>query len=528
MIHALDVRAGRWGPAPAEEWASCRVVDGSEGLARLLCDATAADVTYVAPWSNLTVQVSRLLAEWSAAAPDRGAAVLPADLYDGRAASGPRGGPWSAAHAHPEGAWWHAASGSMRMSCRGLFHTLAGDGAPSSLVLTGHGAEHCVAVGDVGWLAADPDAGLVGPMHLPEAVGSRVIVLNTCAALRLGDSPVPRTHHLAARLAARGAGVVGSWRNLSSPQTEVAQAALDATGRGEALGLVAAEMNKVLVRSQMQPPSFIALGLADEALAAGAASAAPAHSQPAAPARDEEILEAAGRVAWLGRLHGTLERWDLDLAASRPAHGALREAEQVLGRAAALAGRDALHSREHEAILRHGEDRARGYRRAVATDLGRAIGGGRWMQALGCAVSRTTWQEGGACSSCGARRVRYRAAPLTGAALDLFSDECDRCGSIADWLGEGSPTGALAATVSGDALVVDAAPSPDSIGGWLLVHRGAGVEPLAVAPGGGRLALPLARLPFAGRLTLALLAFAPRRLEALYHTLFVPRTWPKR
>ncbi|HZH16131.1 MAG TPA: hypothetical protein VE057_17410 [Archangium sp.] len=534
-LYALTASVGADVPPAFLEGQAVQVLRDAGALPALLASTERTHVTFVGQWSELSVDVSQRLAEWALEAEGRGTAVLPVEAF----AAPMQGGARERHDVDVIGAFWDSAawelhpSGNVRVSAPGLVARLTGAAPPRALVVCGHGAEHCAALGEA-WLAADPGACLAGESIPPEAIGAHLVVLNTCSSARLGDSVVPRQYHLASRMLAAGASIIGAFRNLSGPTDQFLEVLSALIWQGTTLGSLTTRLNAVLRESGMQPPSFIALGRAESAISAASAARAPMKPpsrgpgtgggpRATAPCPTDLLVALSREVRWLSGLHHTVQRWELAIPSAAAIAPALKDLEGALARAADPRVASALAERERDGLLEVAARTTHRYREALLTDFGGSIQQGRWMQTLHCASSDSTWHEAGACPVCAGRRVRYVFTPRTSGQVNAYLDECDRCGTLADWCGAEEPPETFpSARVERSALEVHCATGPDVQAGRILIHRARSVEPRPLLTPGGSARFTWDELPFRGRLTVVAASFTRTRLAFSYRTLFVP------
>ena len=235
-------------------------------LPSLLGHGDFGTVTFVGAWTDLTVTVSRLLAEWAAADERRGCGVVLAedagsptsrlDVNRPKPVSGVQEQIAMLVSGLPGGILTGA--GFERIAEPDLIAKAFARVPPVAVSLTGHGAEYCVRVGN-SWLTTDPRLPPPGPVLSSKRLRSSAVFLNCCGSLRMGDSVVPKRYSLARCLHRRGIAVIGPFRNVhTSPDAGLLFA--EALRWGWPMGRVANYLNLNVARWQETRPAFQLLG----------------------------------------------------------------------------------------------------------------------------------------------------------------------------------------------------------------------------------------------------------------------------
>lgn len=507
-------------------------------------DAAAGILRVRGPYAAMTAPRLMRLVRWSLAAPGRGFGLLPdcaaRDPADeGRAAAEPYPSGDAVGIASPDGLFVHDRDGRRPLDGAAFGRRLAGAERFAALVLTGHGAEHCMALGPAAWLATDAGYGLPGAVLAPQACAVPLVFLNGCGTLRLAGSPVPRALSLAARLHAGGATVLGPMRNLRGGAA-LETAFVESVRAGQPAGRIATRLNRLLARAAGELPSIVVLGEPGRAVAArpspGAGAAAPARPlagramrprSPADPPDDaQERLHAAARAAGRALRQGEgFARWAWPAAAIRAAIAALEPALHLARQALAVGDMSALAPADL-ALLAGRLDRARrALAAAILDDAAATITAGDWLQAAYAPVMRRRLARSlrcrGTCSAGGGGLLAdYRFDDPAGLAAPVFARECDRCGSVSEWMARARPPGAAAAGAHDRTAWLDLPPLGDAVAGRVLVHRSPRPRARAWPEAGGRVRFAMQDCPVAGRVTLAALAIGPDGLVARYGHLF--------
>lgn len=117
-----------------------------------------------------------------------------------------------------------------------------------AVCMTGHGAEHCLALGS-SWLTAATAYGLAGESIDVRAVASSLILLNGCSTLRLADSLVPSSLRLSTIMTSAGISVAGPYRNIRG-SSSIEHTFIELVLAGWPAGRIVRELN-VLLRDEV-------------------------------------------------------------------------------------------------------------------------------------------------------------------------------------------------------------------------------------------------------------------------------------
>lgn len=512
--------------APASMMAACRqrfagrsirAADGLDSLSRCLTTIPYGDVLYVAPWKTLTTEVSRVLAEWVATVEGRGCGVWPA--------ASPSPTPWIKALRTEVVA--SGSMGSWRLTPRSmepvdeaaLFDAMDSEAPILGLSLTGHGDEQCVGFGQ-NWISTTADANLPGVARSPSALHAAVIFLNTCGVMRLGDATAPRGQLLVERLARSGAAVIGAFRNTTVLPELPAIFAHELLA-GRSLGGTVGRLNHRLVECGREPPSFMLLG-------------DPSRCWPAASSSAYEVRRASSdlgpvrrvteRFEWLFELDGIMRRWGLHDPVREPALRLYDLAPLVFPLTDASL-ESAVDDAALETAVSEASRAAADYETTALEAIAAVIQQGCWIQARYGPVSRCSRHPDETCVSCGSRLVRYEYEPHGGSsACTVWCKECDRCGTMADGIGEATSNSSLAATWDGETLNVSVPALEDGERGLVVLHRGGELPPRPWPTAGETVRFHMHEFSLRGRTTIAGLRLAHRRLRMDYTTVHILTT----
>ncbi len=494
------------------------VIPDAGVLAEVLDGSRARSVTFCGRWPQLTVGISRKLAEWANRDGARGCGVYPAG-QPASAATPCRPVDLGCVYEIGAGqeATEHRPDGRREISVDDLVARLLEPqlAAPTGLVLTGHGAEYCIRLGTM-WLSTFTTAMLADPVALPSVHLGSVVFLNCCSSLRLGDSCVPEPYSLALALSRLGSAVIGSFRNFHTSPL-LGQCFARALLEGESLGRVVNRLN-----DQARSPMFQLLG--DPAVAYPATSLARRVRRSARPrSRDVESVALRLKIAEAARLEqatASLARW-LASDADRPhSHRLARSVNRAAlavnaARMIELASEDlALVAEDLERALDDG-------RRELLSTLVRFVQEQGWIQGAYAPNCRRKRTVEGRCRRCGELSLRTRYEPLTSYLSSVDREECDCCGTTAEWIGGPLELGSLTLRQQAGSLLIAMPALPARSCGLVLFHRMRDFAPLPWREQGDLACVPHARLSFRGRLTLVGAVVGPDRLTLQYHTFFL-------
>lgn len=488
------------------------VLRDAEEFASFLESADAASITVIAAWPDLTADLLRRLAEWAAERPGRGCGVIPSDSVP-RERPRPPGGPRQALVASFDG-FGMLAGGSLAELAPAAFEA-ALDTPDIVLAITGHGGEHCITLGG-DWIGTYPEAGLPGRRIPPDSIRCAAALLNTCGSLRLGDSVVPRQLSLAARLFAQGGAVIGAYHNQFALPDAALLFARDVLA-GLPLGRIVGRLNRESRARGNPATSYQLLGDAITVLGDGAAWPEPPSRTLSRPASAPLVEE----MGWLEQVDATIGGW----VETRPVEGAARapwrRAVRNLYTAARESARAVLSDEEVAAIEDDARDAARAFRADLLEELASHSLAGAWPQTLCSPVSAPATHHAARCPRCGSRVLQHGFSPRRPGLLSLRSEDCDRCGTIRDVIGEAPEPVRLEAAVEDGAIGLRLPALEAGCTGRALVYRSVSLPPVPWPARGGIVRFPVAGIPFRGKTTLIASQLGPAHLSITYTTLFV-------
>lgn len=486
-------------------------------LESFLGQCMASSVTYVAPWRDLTVRVMRQLAEWAAESHWRGCGVIADEIRDGFGGyvQSERDCQCQVAIFSASGYRLLEERGQRRQSESSLLALLRSLRPPSATVVCGHGAEFCIGLGER-WLSTIRSADLPGPVIGPEEVASPAVFLNTCSAMRLGDSVVPQGASLAAAFAARGTAVIGSYRNLT-PSDASANDLYAGLRAGMSLGQTTNMLNRRYMYRMSEPAPFMLLGDATRAVTMGDGQSGIARETFASLDHVSFVEE----LGWWAELHQQISRWNLSLPEAESAFVPLCTVADLVFRGADPAVWDALTDEERQSLLTASTRTVAEYRSALSRDLSDWIRNQGWLQSAYAPYSKRNVVDTKECPRCGERLLHYEYLHWGLRGDCVSSEECDRCGTVAEWVGRPPASRHLSVSVIQDALIVNAGCPPTEGTCVLLMHR-ANNSPVYPWPSSGELRIARCDWPFRGRITLVALVLDQGGISLRYANAFLP------
>jgi hypothetical protein len=350
----------------------------------------------------------------------------------------------------------------------------------------------------------------------PDEVASPAVFLNTCSAMRLGDSVVPQGASLAASFAARGTAVIGSFRNLT-PLDASANDLYTGLRAGMSLGQITNLLNRGYVDRTAEPAPFMLLGDAVRAITLGNGRI-EISTEAFSPINHIAVVEELG---WLIELHQQISRWDLRSPEAEREYVSLRTVADLVFRGADSAVWDALTDEERESLLTASTRIIARYRSALSRDLSGWIRNKGWLQGAYAQYTRRTLVDSKECPRCGERLLHYEYQHWGRRGDRVSSEECDRCGTVAEWIGRPPASRDLSVSVTPDALIVNAGRPPVGSIAVLLMHR-AIKSPVYPWPSTGELRIARCDWPFRGRITSVALALERGGLSLRYTNAFLP------
>ncbi len=167
---------------------NCIELKSNRELRDVLRSISDGTFTFYGRWRELTADVQYALAAWTIDGPGRASAVLPFDVKSELREQILRR--WltrpDIVVIQPTGSFLVRASTVRSCTDREALELAKDEHSPVVLVITGHGAEHCVQFGSF-WLCTDANARLPGPIVDPRDLRSPLVFLNSCASLRMAD-----------------------------------------------------------------------------------------------------------------------------------------------------------------------------------------------------------------------------------------------------------------------------------------------------------------------------------------------------
>lgn len=491
-------------------------------LDAFLASSRASSLTFCGAWAQLTVRVSRTLAEWAIQTPDRGCGLclvtdVGSEMPQARTFESNR--VYELTDGFP--AIEYDAAGKQIIDSDELIGRLLDPKllAPTGAVLTGHGSEYCIRVGS-NWLSTFETTFLTDPIVLPSFPLGSVIFLNCCSSLRLGDSCVPRQYSLATLLHGFGSAVIGSFRNLhTSPHyaSVFAQALL----AGDTLGRI---VNRLNAEAHRIEPGVAFQLLGDPRQRYGLAVPHPILlssikiAQLPPPASLERAIE---DNVCLERLSAALMRWLPDKSPLSEIHASLEILTHFAGTVDHAWHMIALDEEEVVQVVQYLENQGNLLQHAMLTALARSIQRTGWIQTRYAAHCRRSRAASYTCVRCGGICHRTHYAPFANYLPAIDREECDHCGTTQEWIGDGADLSTLSVKQNDISVTVSMPPLPEKSQGLLLFHRMPSFAPLAWPKKGGTVQIPYAALSFLGRLTLVAAMLGPHCLTLQYHTFFV-------
>jgi hypothetical protein len=478
-------------------------------------------IELIAPWRELTTERSRLLAEWAARDPGRGFGLRIArsdgsDLVRRRAAA--------EVNPHVD----RVLGGCLTTAGPERVEALPGEAfsrrqadprvRPCAVMITDHGAEHCIRLGDL-WLCGDARAAPGPPAIGPEAVRSEIVFLNACSSLRLGDSVVPPAYSLAARLASQSSCVIGAFRNLR-PVAGTEDIFTDSVMRNMRLGETVNRLNRHLMATQGGGPAYALLGSpCERPFVDGPAPRIAAAPPPSPSAKSGADTRS---IFWWEQFSSLLERTG---ALSKEALEARRD-HLVASTYARIADRvpasDRLDGDEIALLLAGAEQTGAILRSAILRDLGARVSSGRWLTSLISPFADRPSVRRGQCPRCGGTALEMNYYPFAQRAHRMRRRECDRCGTLEDGFGRAPRECLVKVTVAADRVEVHCPPLEDSAEGIVAIHRSPDLPHRPWAPGlDGPVRFERSDLALCGRTSVAMLAAGRDYFRASYATIFL-------
>jgi hypothetical protein len=493
------------------------------GLARAELTTTLKNcssnvVIFRGAWKQLTVKTQHALGMWAAQHPQRMCGLIEAD-----APSFPDFGagesPCSASDVllvDPTCNILIRRGRELKCSEADVVSILADPSALAAIAITGHGAECYIQFGS-GWISTDPEPRLPGPIISPDAIRAPLVFLNACSCLRLGDSFVPRRYSMADRLYRRGTTVVGAFRNI---QTSVDTARLFAEGitAGAPVGEVVNRLNADVLSRQALIPPFQVLGVPQRRVLPARVPYTYARSKQ----DNSAALALAEQIPWLEQLHHTISNWFEPSARLTQSFLELKRVARPLFELCHPEIANLLAPAEISILVESATDAVVNHRRNILLELQQKIQTGRWLESYYGSVSNPRR------SRCASRRgdlaptMVHRYEPFNTTTHAVTRLDCCARGTLAEWMGL-RPARRPKIQAGTDDVVIDAPRLKDSQIGAIFIHRTSEVDSQAWPPRGGRISIPVADIPFQGRVTVVASFIGERSLCFYYSTLFVSR-----
>ncbi|MGY3347154.1 hypothetical protein ACVI1I_006256 [Bradyrhizobium sp. USDA 4459] len=498
------------------------IIQDATALERFLASCRASSLTFCGTWPQLTVATSRSLAEWACQDSMRGCGLYLASDHCDLDRSYSIDGDSSVCEAFDgEVAREYRRDGTAEFRINDLLAHLTDDKRPrpAGMVLTGHGAEHCVQLGSK-WLSTFETSFLNAPVILPRFQLAAAVFLNCCSSMRLGDSCVPQQYSLARTLFAAGSAVIGSFRNLQIlPQYgETFARALLA---GQPLGQIVNNLNMQADTLERTGCAFQLLG--DPSINYPANLSSPQVPAPSVGVTNTEraiVADLVDDIAWLERFADTLLHW---LPQSRLAACYMRLL-RLTSRAGCIdyATRiGALAATELSTAIQDLTERSSKMRAALFEILTSSIRKEGWIQLRYAAHCRRGDAVRAVCKRCGGVSYVTCYHPLASQLLPVEREECDRCGTTMERIGLECPPHISLSSISENPFTIALSELPQFAEGAIFFHRMRDFVARPWPHNGGIVSIATAQLSFQGRLTLVAAALERQVVTLQYHTFFI-------
>lgn len=501
-------------------------LSSEKALPALLSETSANTITFVAKWGRLTTRVSHMLSEWALGHPDRGCGVLPVSA---RASAAPP----LARNTVPPAIGIITGNGSAGFATPGGFYSSPSDCIVDAacseedltgLALTGHGGEYCIQMGEA-WLTTDLQASLPGGEYIrPESLRCRLIFLNTCSSLRMGDSVVPQVYSLAFALYDKGIPVIGTYRNCYTwPDASLLLA--EALFAGRTLGQVVNELNAEAIRRGETRGQFLLLGDPTWELLPSAKpvrlTVHPPRGLTPDSLRRDSIFPSINGFDQLYILFRHFVNFSSDTEHTYHEFLAAARSVFLFTNASPYMHVDGSIWDDLKSAVRNSIERGR---QALFSEIFSYLATSRWLESIYSPVCPRTEIATVACTACHSMATRQHYEPPLSHLWAIRREVCDRCGTTKEAVGNlDLDFDPIRATVRPHVLEVVAPPLPEESVGWLFVHRAAEVKPRLWPHGGGVVTFPITGLPFRGRVSVVGLTIGADALRASYKTVFVPQ-----
>jgi DNA-directed RNA polymerase subunit RPC12/RpoP len=161
-------------------------------------------------------------------------------------------------------------------------------------------------------------------------------------------------------------------------------------------------------------------------------------------------------------------------------------------------------------------------RASLVCDLAVGISQGEWLQTKFAPVSRDERLSDVRCPRCNGRNLRTVHRARGRRLLSVISEDCDRCGTLVEYVGRPWRRPLVFASEDSHNLRVDVPPLRSGECGVVLINRARDLPSITWPAAGGTITFPLDAIGFRGRVTVVALSCGRRELAASYHTIFVP------
>ncbi len=490
------------------------------GLTAALNDCNSSVAIFSGTWKQLTVKTQHALSAWAAQHPQRMCGLIQSDLPS-LTDFGAGESPCSASDVLLIDSTRNILirrGKEIACSAADVISLLDDPSALAAIAITGHGAESYIQFGS-GWISTDPDPRLPGAILSPDVIRAPLLFLNACSCLRLGDSVVPRQYSLADRFYRRGTTVVGAFRNI---QTSVDAARLFAEGitAGAPVGEIVNRLNAEVLSRQALIPPFQLLGVPQRRVA----PAKTAYAYVRAKQDNSAALALAGQISWVEQLHHTISNWFEPSARLAQSFLELKRVARPLFELCHPDIANLLAPAEIGILVDGATDAVVHHRNNILLELQQKIQTGRWLESYYGSVSNPRRSRSASRRGELAPTMVHLYEPFNAATLPVMRLDCCARGTLAEWVGP-RPTGRPKMRVGIDNVVIDVPPLKNAEIGAVFVHRTSDVGSQAWPPGGGRVSIPVADIPFHGRVTVVASVIGERSLCFFYSTLFVERPY---
>jgi hypothetical protein len=389
-----------------------------------------------------------------------------------------------------------------------------------AIAVTGHSAEDCIRFGEKYWLCSPPLFEGSADCIRPSDLSAKWWFLNGCATVRTGDSLIPSTRSLAVQLFQRGSTIVGAFRN-HAPAAELHDEFTRGVLEGLDVGTIVAGLNRFQRSHSDEPVSLITLGDPTVRLSALDCSTTLREIEHASSASSIDAYER--RAMALLDVVRSLLFWGVSLPHSNSPHHGLAETMKLLGALTRESVQRSLGACGVENILRSVERTRSGLATALLKDLALRVRTGSWLYRAVAPVMRSERLTDRDCHTCGHRVVRTRFHAPHRQAVAFYDEQCDRCGTVSNHIGQGlSIDLRVRAVLSCDGIDISVPALPTHGNGCVTMHNAPNLRPRAWPLRGGRVHYSLAEIPRRGKLSLCCIAVGPTGVSLFYSHLYCP------